>query len=207
MGTGGRFKLIVVGDQGVGKSSILHQYVDGNFAGSYVPTVGIDYAAKTVVVDGATIPLDLWDTAGQEKFRNTFTKSFYRNVHGIIMVFDLTRAATFMNLDDWFIELGKNVTWPVNMVLVGNKSDITPHQVRADAVKEFAMERGIPYFETSATDYTSVETAFLSLAMAIKDRLGLAGRADLNPAPQPATLQLPSPEQVDDQPQPRRCAC
>merc|ERR1719369_136578 len=98
------FKILLVGDSGVGKSCLLLRYTDDTYSESYTSTIGLDFMMKTVEVDGKTCKLQIWDTAGQERFKTT-TASFYRGAHGIIIVYDVTNNETFENIRQWLIEI------------------------------------------------------------------------------------------------------
>ncbi|KAK3434651.1 hypothetical protein EUGRSUZ_D02119 [Eucalyptus grandis] len=157
------FKLLLIGDSGVGKSCLLLRFADDSYLESYISTIGVDFKIRTVEQDGKTIKLQIWDTAGQERFR-TITSSYYRGAHGIIVVYDVTDQESFNNVKQWLSEIDRYASENVNKLLVGNKCDLT-------AQKAFADEIGIPFMETSAKDATNVEQAFMAMAAAIKNRM------------------------------------
>ncbi|KAL6069777.1 GTP-binding protein YPTM2 [Balamuthia mandrillaris] len=165
------FKLLLIGDSGVGKSCLLLRFADDTYTQSYISTIGVDFKIKTINLDGKVIKLQIWDTAGQERFK-TITSSYYRGAHGIIVVYDVTDESSFNNVKLWLQEIEKYACANVNRLLVGNKCDLEAKRVVATASgKEFADNLGIPFLETSAKDSTNVETAFTTMAGAIKQRM------------------------------------
>lgn len=165
------FKLLLIGDSGVGKSCLLLRFADDSYTESYISTIGVDFKIRTIVLEEKTVKLQIWDTAGQERFR-TITSSYYRGAHGIIVVYDVTDADTFANVKQWLQEIDRYACEGVNKLLVGNKSDLTGKKVVEYGVaKEFADQLGISMLETSAKNATNVEQAFLTMAKQIKDRM------------------------------------
>mmetsp|Transcript_36033 Transcript_36033/g.59678 ORF Transcript_36033/g.59678 Transcript_36033/m.59678 type:complete len:202 (+) Transcript_36033:63-668(+) len=165
------FKLVLIGDSGVGKSCLLLRFADDTYTESHISTIGVDFKIRTIQLDGKTIKLQIWDTAGQERFR-TITSSYYRGAHGIIVVYDTTDSETFEHVKTWLHEIDRYASENVNKLLVGNKSDLTSkRQVEAEAAKEFAGSVSIPFLETSAKNATNVEDAFMTMAGEIKKRM------------------------------------
>jgi len=144
------FKLLVIGDAGVGKSAILVRFSDNVFTDSYINTIGVDFKIRTVEVNGEKVKLQIWDTAGQERFR-TITSTYYRGTNGIIVVFDVTNQTTFDNVRKWLLEINDNDCNQVPKVLVGNKIDC-PRVVDRDAAEKFAKSKKLKYFESSAKE-------------------------------------------------------
>ncbi|PWZ03643.1 putative GTP-binding protein ypt1 [Testicularia cyperi] len=166
------FKLLLIGDSGVGKSCLLLRFADDTYTESYISTIGVDFKIRTIELEGKTVKLQIWDTAGQERFR-TITSSYYRGAHGIIVVYDVTDNDTFTNVKQWLQEIDRYACEGVNKLLVGNKSDLTNKKVvEYTTAKEFADQLSIPFLETSAKSATNVEQAFLTMAKQIKDRMG-----------------------------------
>jgi len=171
------FKLLLIGDSGVGKSCLLLRFADNSYTDSYISTIGVDFKIRTVEIDGKTIKLQIWDTAGQERFR-TITSSYYRGSHGIIVVYDVTDMDSFNNVKQWFQEIDRYATEGVTKLLVGNKSDQTAKKVvEYNTAKEFADSMGIGFIEASAKDSTNVEQAFLEMSRQIKERMPSSGAA------------------------------
>jgi len=166
------FKLLLIGDSGVGKSCLLLRFADDTYTESYISTIGVDFKIRTIEIGGKTIKLQIWDTAGQERFR-TITSSYYRGAHGIIVVYDVTDQVSFNNVRQWLQEIDRYACENVNKLLVGNKCDLTTKKVvDFNTAKEFADGLGIPFMETSAKNSTNVETAFITMAEEIKKRVG-----------------------------------
>merc|ERR1712022_60157 len=148
------FKLLLIGDSGVGKSCLLLRFADDTYTETYISTIGVDFKIRTVEIDGKVIKLQIWDTAGQERFR-TISSTYYRGAHGIIVVYDVTSLDSFNNVKRWLTEIDKYARENVNKLLVGNKSDAaegadSSRQVPMESGKTFAEERDIPFLETSA---------------------------------------------------------
>eukprot|EP00892_Ulva_mutabilis_P010225 jgi/Ulvmu1/7575/UM037_0119.1 len=165
------FKLLLIGDSGVGKSCLLLRFADDTYTESYISTIGVDFKIRTVELDGKIIKLQIWDTAGQERFR-TITSSYYRGAHGIIVVYDVTDAESFDNVKTWLSEIDRYASESVNKLLVGNKADLSAKKVvDSSSAQDFATDYGIPFLETSAKDSNNVEQAFMTMASEIKNRL------------------------------------
>ncbi|SCU77294.1 LAFA_0A00892g1_1 [Lachancea sp. 'fantastica'] len=165
------FKLLLIGDSGVGKSCLLLRFSDDTYTNDYISTIGVDFKIKTVELDGKTVKLQIWDTAGQERFR-TITSSYYRGAHGIIIVYDVTDQDSFNDVKMWLQEIDRYATAGVLKLMVGNKSDLQDKRVvEYDVAKEFADSLQIPFLETSALDSSNVEEAFLTMAKQIKDSM------------------------------------
>lgn len=165
------FKLLLIGDSGVGKSCLLLRFADDTYTESYISTIGVDFKIRTVELEGKTIKLQIWDTAGQERFR-TITSSYYRGAHGIIVVYDVTDPESFSNVKQWLHEIDRYANENVNKLLVGNKSDLADKkEVDYQTAKAYADELNIPFLETSAKNATNVEQAFMTMAAEIKKRM------------------------------------
>merc|ERR1712169_89819 len=178
------FKLLLIGDSGVGKSCLLLRFADDTYTESYISTIGVDFKIRTIELDGKTVKLQIWDTAGQERFR-TITSSYYRGAHGICVVYDVTDMDSFNNVKQWLQEIDRYATEGVNKLLVGNKSDMTDKRaVEYTVAKEFADSLGIPFLETSAKNASNVEQAFLTMARQIKERMGTTTANNTKPSVQ-----------------------
>jgi Ras-related protein Rab-1A len=170
------FKLVLIGDTGVGKSCLLLRFADDAFTESYISTIGVDFRFRTLKVDGKTVKLQIWDTAGQERFR-TITSAYYRGADGIVMVYDVTSRETFDHVSDWLNEVDKYANEGTCKLLVGNKSDMDGKQVEPSEAQEYAETLQIPCIETSAKSAENVEAAFVKMASElIKTREAAGGK-------------------------------
>lgn len=175
------FKLLLIGDSGVGKSCLLLRFADDTYTESYISTIGVDFKIRTLELDSKVIKLQIWDTAGQERFR-TITSSYYRGAHGIIIVYDVTEQETFNNVKQWLQEIERYASENVQKLLVGNKCDLTVKKVvDFSTAKEYADSIGIPFLETSAKNSTNVEQAFMTMASEIKKHMGSSQGGEKNP--------------------------
>nr|3BC1_A Chain A, Ras-related protein Rab-27A [Mus musculus]3BC1_E Chain E, Ras-related protein Rab-27A [Mus musculus] len=175
-------KFLALGDSGVGKTSVLYQYTDGKFNSKFITTVGIDFREKRVVYrangpDGAVgrgqrIHLQLWDTAGLERFRS-LTTAFFRDAMGFLLLFDLTNEQSFLNVRNWISQLQMHAySENPDIVLCGNKSDLEDQRaVKEEEARELAEKYGIPYFETSAANGTNISHAIEMLLDLIMKRM------------------------------------
>lgn len=163
-------KVIILGDSGVGKTSLMNQYVNKKFSTSYKATIGADFLTKEVTVDDRIVTLQLWDTAGQERFQSLGV-AFYRGADCCVLVYDVNSPKSFETLDSWrdefLIQASPHDPDSFPFVVLGNKVDmgderrmITPKRAHA-----YCQQRGqMPYFETSAKDNVNVEQAFEVIA-------------------------------------------
>jgi Ras-related protein Rab-1A len=156
------FKILMVGDSGVGKSCILIRLVDDTFTESFSSTIGVDFKIETMEVDGKICKLQIWDTAGQERFR-TITTSYYRGAHCVVMVFDLTDPLSFANIKRWSDEIDAHSPDTVLKLLIGNKCDL-PCKVDIPSIDQYAASMNLTFLQTSAKDRTTVQEAFQVLA-------------------------------------------
>jgi len=164
------FKLLLIGDSGVGKSCLLLRFSDDIFTESFISTIGVDFKIRTIDLDGKRIKLQIWDTAGQERFR-TITSSYYRGAHGIIVVYDVTEQKSFDSIQKWLQEIDTFAGPSVMKLLVGNKCDLESQRTISSLKgEELAKSLGVPFIETSAKTTKNVEEAFLRLTRGIRDK-------------------------------------
>ena len=157
------FKVLLLGNSNVGKSSLFLRFVDDIWNDTFVPTMGVDFKIKTFDIDEKRIKMQIWDTAGQERFKNIIA-SYYRGAHGILLIYDVTDKDSFKNLSNWLIEIEKNSSKNVLKVLIGNKTDLEEKRVISyNQAKEFADSYGLKYIETSAKKNLNVNEAFATL--------------------------------------------
>ena len=165
------FKLVVIGDSGVGKSSICTRYTKNVYNDMFLTTIGVDFECHTITLDDKIIKLQIWDTAGQERFK-AITNSFYRGAQGIIIVFDVTNWESFDNVKGWLKEVNRREQETPYKLLLGNKCDQDSKRVISfEAANEYANKLNIPYLETSAKDAINVDQAFVNMAAEIKTRI------------------------------------
>lgn len=169
-------KFIVVGESGVGKSCLLHRFVRDRFRRGHDSTIGVDFDARELdveTVEGGTHPckVQIWDTAGQESFLS-LTRSYYRGAAGVLLVYDVTRRASFQQLDRWLADLRQTCPVNVEVTIVGNKNDDpTARQVSAAEGQAFADRHELRFVETSAKHDTNVDVAFRETAAAVLARV------------------------------------
>jgi Ras-related protein Rab-1A len=158
------FKVLLIGDSAVGKTSVLLRYVDDTFNPEFQTTIGVDFKISTFQLNGKVIKLQLWDTAGQDRFKN-IVASYYRGAHGIILAFDITNATSFQNITRWYDESQNYLQKSVPKLLLGNKADLNSQRaVKTEDAKELADRLGVTYIETSAKNSQNVKLAFETLS-------------------------------------------
>jgi len=173
-GAGGEFdylfKLLLIGNSGVGKSCMLLRYSENNFTTNFFNTIGVDFKIKSIVLDGKNIKLQIWDTAGQDRFR-TITSSYYRGAQGIMVVYDITDRDSFDNIKSWMHEIEKYAQENVIRVLVGNKNDLgDKRKVSVEEGEALAKQYGILFFETSAKNANNIDMTFQAVAKLIMEK-------------------------------------
>lgn len=163
------FKLLLIGDSGVGKTCILFRFSDDAFNNTFISTIGIDFKIKTIDLRGKKIKLQIWDTAGQERF-HTITTSYYRGAMGIMLVYDITNAKSFENIAKWLRNIQEHANEDVEKMILGNKCDMDDKRVISKERGEtIARENGIQFLETSAKTNVNIEKAFVDLSETILD--------------------------------------
>ncbi|EEP80216.1 GTP-binding protein ypt7 [Uncinocarpus reesii 1704] len=161
-------KVIILGDSGVGKTSLMNQYVNKKYSASYKATIGADYLTKEVLVDDRLVTMQLWDTAGQERFQSLGV-AFYRGADCCVLVYDVNNSKSFENLDSWRDEflIQASPRDPESFPFVGNKVDVdeSKRMISTKRASTYCQSKGnIPYFETSAKEAINVEQAFEVIA-------------------------------------------
>jgi len=165
------FKLLLIGDSGVGKTCVLFRFSEDAFNSTFISTIGIDFKIRTIDLDGKKIKLQIWDTAGQERFR-TITTAYYRGAMGIMLVYDITNEKSFDNIKNWIRNIEEHASSDVEKMVLGNKCDMNDRrQVTKEKGEALAVEFGIKFMETSAKASINVDEAFISLARDIKAKM------------------------------------
>jgi len=152
------FKYIIIGDSAVGKSCLLLQFTDKRFQPVHDLTIGVEFGARMISIDGKQIKLQIWDTAGQESFRS-ITRSYYRGAAGALLVYDITRRDTFNHLTTWLDDARQHSNSNMVIMLIGNKTDQEQKRaVTRDEGEQFAKDHGLIFMETSAKTSNTTET-------------------------------------------------
>lgn len=163
------FKIVMIGDSGVGKTNIMTKFSRNVFSQTSKATIGVDFASRNISIDDKYIKIQIWDTAGQERYR-AITSSYYRNSSGIMLVYDITNEDTFRHCTKWLTELKSNIGANIPILLIGNKNDIIYQRtVSENIAAEFAKNSGLMFMETSALDGNNIDEAFSVLAKHIYD--------------------------------------
>ena len=165
------YKVLLLGDTTVGKTCFLMKYTDKTFQDIHMATIGLDYRLKTMKLkSGKDIKLQIWDTAGQDRFR-AITKNYYKGSHGIILIYDVTNLQTFENVKNWITQIREEANKNVVIFLAGNKADL-PEESRAvqkEDGQKMAEEYNIPFQETSAKEGINVNETFQELVEKIDE--------------------------------------
>merc|ERR1711976_983384 len=157
------FKVVLIGDSGVGKSNLLSRFTRNEFNLKSKSTIGVEFATWGIQVDGKTIKAQIWDTAGQERYR-AITSAYYRGAVGALLVYDIVKHLTYENVERWLKELRDHADSNIVIMLVGNKSDLRHlRAVPTEEAKAYAERNGLSFIETSALDSTNVEQAFTNI--------------------------------------------
>lgn len=198
-----KYKIVFLGDQGVGKTSIITRFMYDSFDKLYQATIGIDFLSKTMYLEDRTVRLQLWDTAGQERFRSLIP-SYIRDSSVAVVVYDITNRASFLNTSKWIEDVRNERGNDVIVVLVGNKTDLTDRrQVSVEEGEDKAQKEGIMFIESSAKAGFNIKSLFRKLATALPG----------NDAVKPASTNLVDIKLSNNKPQARDinaaggCAC
>ena len=167
------FKILTIGESGVGKTCVLRRFVENKFLKNHLATIGIDFKTKTLNINNQEIKLKIWDTAGQERFRN-ITTQYYKGADGIVLVYDVTDEASYEKIRDWMEQILANTQQEdIGLVLLGNKCDMEPRNVTEEMGKKMAEELKVSYFETSALNGIGIKEAFEQLTRDIMKKRGV----------------------------------
>ncbi|KAB0796640.1 hypothetical protein PPYR_10701 [Photinus pyralis] len=168
---GHNFKVVLLGEGCVGKTSLLLRYIEDKFNARHISTNQASFLAKKLNIEGKRVNLSIWDTAGQEKF-HALGPIYYRSSNGAVLVYDITDVDSFQRIKSWVKELRKILGTDVCLVIVGNKTDLEKDRnVDIEEAEEYAKKVGATHFETSAKQNTGIEEMFLSLTQQMLDRV------------------------------------
>lgn len=166
--SGNNVKILVLGNSSVGKSSIVIRYTENKFHSGYLTTIGVDFIRKNISINDQEINLQIWDSAGQEKY-NSITKQYYRRTDGILVVFDVSSRTSFNGVMTWLEEIEISSAKGIPVVILGNKCDLPKKEVTKEEAIEFAETKGFSYYETSALDGTNINEAFMDIVLKIME--------------------------------------
>ena len=154
------FKILLVGNSNVGKSSLFLRFVDEIWKENFVPTIGVDFKIKSIKINNKIIKLQIWDTAGQERFKSILS-SYYKGANGILLLYDITNLNSFKSLSNWLIDIEKNSSKNVKKILIGNKCDLNElRKIPMNKGKEFADTYNMKFIETSAKNNVNINECF-----------------------------------------------
>ncbi|KAJ8399072.1 hypothetical protein AAFF_G00414510 [Aldrovandia affinis] len=157
------FRLLLLGDSGVGKTCLLCRFTDNEFHSSHISTIGVDFKMKTLEIDGIKVRIQIWDTAGQERYQ-TITKQYYRRAQGIFLVYDISSERSFQHIMKWASDVDEYAPDKVQKILIGNKSDEEQkRQVPKMEGDKLAKTYGMDFFETSACTNYNIKESFTRL--------------------------------------------
>ncbi|KAF7211288.1 ras-related protein Rab-25 [Nothobranchius furzeri] len=165
------FKVVLIGESGVGKSNLLSRFTKNDFTHDSRTTIGVEFSTRTVQLDQFTIKAQIWDTAGLERYR-AITSAYYRGAVGALLVYDISKHLTYESVERWLKELYDHADPHIVVMLVGNKVDLESlRTVPTEEAKDFADKKGLMFMETSALNATNVEAAFNDVLKAIQKKV------------------------------------
>ncbi|EGR29423.1 Ras family protein, putative [Ichthyophthirius multifiliis] len=165
-------KILIIGNSNVGKTCMVMRYCENQFTNEFYATIGVDFKTKNLQIDDKIIKLQIWDTAGQDRFR-TITNNYYRGANGILIVYDITDRDSFQNVKQWMYEIEKNAKENVQKILVGNKCDQNDQrQVDYEEGLHLSQQYNLTFFEASAKNSHNIELSFQTLVKNIVEKGG-----------------------------------
>ncbi|KAK8557742.1 hypothetical protein V6N13_008128 [Hibiscus sabdariffa] len=176
------FKVVLIGDSGVGKSNLLSRFTRNEFCLESKSTIGVEFATRTLQVEGRTVKAQIWDTAGQERYR-AITSAYYRGALGALLVYDVSKPTTFENVSRWLKELRDHADSNIVIMMIGNKTDLK--HLRAVATEDgqsYAEKEGLSFIETSALEATNVDKAFQTILSEIYRKISKKSLSSDEPA-------------------------
>ena len=166
------YKVIIIGDTGVGKSNILSRYVKDEFSSNSKSTVGVELGIKFLKIKNTNTKIQIWDTAGQERYK-AITSSYFKGSNGCFIVYDITSESSFNNIENWYAEIQKETSKDIPILLVGNKCDLEDERkVPIEKGKEKAQNLNCAFFETSALKKINIDKIFEELVNNIYEKTG-----------------------------------
>lgn len=178
------FKIVIIGDSGVGKSNLMTRYTTNEFSQDTPATIGVEFMTKSIKIEGRDAKVQIWDTAGQERFR-AISRSIYHGSKGAMLVYDITNQTSFDSIATWLQELRVFVPATCCVFLIGNKCDLEHLRVvKKETADRFARENGLSFLETSALEKTNVDRAFEWLAKSVYDVVVAPTAQDTTSRPQ-----------------------
>jgi small GTP-binding protein len=159
------FKILLLGDSSVGKTCFLLRYIDDTYTENHISTIGVDYKVKMISHEDQVIKLQVWDTAGQDRFRS-ITKNYFRGSNGIMLIYDITNQGSFQNIKNWIWQIKDSLANDASVTLVGNKCDLeSARKIQKAEGQKLAEEYGFHFFETSAKENINIFETFHDLTM------------------------------------------
>lgn len=201
------FKVVLIGDSGVGKSNLLSRFTRNEFNLESKSTIGVEFATRSILVDGKTIKAQIWDTAGQERYR-AITSAYYRGAVGALLVYDIAKMVTFQNVERWLKELRDHADQNIVIMLVGNKSDLRHlRAVPTEDAMDCASKNLLSFIETSALDSSNVESAFQLILKEIYNQMSRRQIPDNGPTDDPSSSKAIVIEPTDESSSNKKQCC
>ncbi|XP_052002671.1 ras-related protein Rab-25-like [Xyrauchen texanus] len=197
------FKVVLIGESGVGKSNLLSRFTKNDFSHDSRTTIGVEFSTRTVQLNGLTIKAQIWDTAGLERYR-AITSAYYRGAVGALLVYDISKHLTYESAERWLKELYDHADPHIVVMIVGNKTDLAAvRSVPTEDAKDFAEKNGLLFMETSALESTNVEAAFNTVLTEIHKKVSSkeVTRGSINAV----TLSQPKAPTADAQEEKKPC--
>ena len=173
-----KFKIVIVGDSGVGKTNLAKRFIQNTFSSNTLATVGVEFFSNTYYVNDKLIKIEMWDTAGQERYKS-ITSAYYKGAMGALLVYDVTNQATFNNIERWYNEIRDFSSKDIQIIMIGNKTDLKDNIVISTEMSQNkSADLEIPVVETSALNASNVKEAFHLLIKEIY--IDMMRKKDLN---------------------------
>eukprot|EP01134_Creolimax_fragrantissima_P005593 CFRG5593T1 len=199
------FKIVLIGDSGVGKSNLLSRFTRNQFSLETKSTIGVEFATRSVEIDGKIIKAQIWDTAGQERYR-AITSAYYRGAVGALLVYDIVKHRTYENVQRWLMELRNHADSDIVIMLVGNKSDLKHmRSVAEEDSQAYATEENLRFIETSALEATNVEDAFVNTLQEIYRIVSAKGLEEPTDTGKPDTITVAPSNESEQQSEKKGC--